>query len=95
MVHFLFRFFGPCSHHFLFSSLDGVNCNQTSDSRIPSNQCGLLITLPASFVSLIELFDLFHITRASGFDSTMSMIAYKRTLEIDSGREMMEYPFLW
>lgn len=54
-----------------------MTCNMASDPLILSTQYGFLIPFTTSLVSLIELFGLFHVLRASGFDADMSRVAFK------------------
>lgn len=55
----------------------------------------MLILLPAEFVSLVEYFGLLHVVRESCSDAPMSMVAFKRTTEIDWRKVIMEGYFFW
>lgn len=71
-----------------------MTCNKALEPRMRFNQCEFSIQLPVEFLSLLDSFGLFYVVSESGFDAMMSMVAFKRTTEIDWTKLSIEHPFL-
>lgn len=78
----------------LSGTLIAINISKAGDSRILSDNYGIICPLTPDLVSLIDSFDLFHVVWASWFDAANYLLSFKRTTEVDCFRVLMEKPFM-